>query len=170
MIKCILFDRDGTLGELIDERYPTSFEKFDNVENTFDRLKAMGYTVGVISNQSSISRGTSGGYDFVAEFESFGAQICEICPHDDGDGCDCRKPKSGMVLDAANKLGIKPSEILVVGDRWSDAACARNVGGKAILVLTGSGQKHLARAKELFPDLPVIDRFDGIFHLLDRID
>ena len=169
MVKCILFDRDGTLGEPLDERFPTSFVKFSGVEDTFARLKELGYTVGVISNQSSIARGTAGDYDFVAEFTGYGAQICEICPHDDCDDCDCRKPKSGMVLDAAQKLCLKPCEILVVGDRWSDAACARNVGGKAILVLTGSGKEHLAKAKELFPDLIVCNRFDEIFDVLPSL-
>ena len=169
MIKCILFDRDGTIGDPLDERIPTSFVKFDNVEQTFQTLKDMGYTVGVITNQSSIARGTAGDYDFVAEFTGYGAQICQICPHDDCDECDCRKPKSGMVLDAARQLGIQPSEILVVGDRWSDVACARNVGGSAILVLTGSGKEHLAKAKELFPDLPVVNRFDEIYDILKTL-
>jgi len=162
MIRCILFDRDGTLGELSDVKYPQTFLPFCDIKKVFDQLKERGYTVGIISNQASIARGTGKGYDFEKEFSSYHADIWKICPHDTKDNCDCRKPKSGLLLAVAEKLGISPKECLVVGDRLSDIQCAKNVGASGALVLTGQGKKELEQVKTLYPDLPVFNRFDEI--------
>lgn len=161
-IRCILFDRDGTLGELSDVRYPETFVPFCSVAEVFRTLRERGYKVGIITNQSSIARGTGAGYDFEGEFASFGADVWEICPHDVGDNCDCRKPKSGLLLRAAAKLGIPPEECAVVGDRISDLECAFRVGATGILVRTGKGYAEEALARETYPGLTVLDRFDGV--------
>ena len=166
MIKCILFDRDGTLGELGDKRYPETFLPFTDIKAVFQALKAKGYTVGIITNQSSIARGTAGNYDFNAEFTGYGADIWEICPHDTPDQCDCRKPKSGLLLSVAKRLHISPKECMVIGDRVSDILCAKNVGADAALVLTGYGQNEKSEALRLFPDLCILSRFDDIINLL----
>ncbi|MBQ8291875.1 MAG: HAD-IIIA family hydrolase [Clostridia bacterium] len=165
-IKCILFDRDGTLGELADKRYPQTFTPFCDVANIFARLKQKGYLVGLITNQSSIARGTGRGYDFASEFQSYGADIWEICPHDDKDGCTCRKPKSGLLSAAAEKLRILPTECMVVGDRLSDVQCANNLGAKAALVLTGFGKSEKKNVLAAYPDTLVLERFDQLLQLL----
>ncbi len=166
MIKCILFDRDGTLGELGDKRFPETFVPFTNIKTIFSKIKQKGYTVGIITNQSSIARGTAGNYDFDAEFLAYGADIWEICPHDTADQCNCRKPKSGLLLSVSQKLGISPENCLVVGDRVSDVLCAKNVGANAALVLTGYGQNEKTEALRLFPDLCILSRFDDILNVL----
>lgn len=164
--KCILFDRDGTLGSLEDERFPQSFSPFCSVKEVFDKLQERGYIVGILSNQSSIARGTGRGYDFDGEFTAYGAELWEICPHDDQDNCNCRKPKSGMLLSAAKRLGLSPAECLVVGDRLSDVQCAKNVDAKAALVLTGKGNREREEVLQRYPDTPVLERFDRIFEIL----
>ena len=166
MIKCILFDRDGTLGELEDKRYPQTFRPFTNLSLFFKKLKEKGYLVGIITNQSSIARGTASGYDFAKEFDEYGLDVWELCPHDTQDGCDCRKPKSGLLLRAAKKLGVLPQECLVVGDRLSDVECAKNVGASAVLVLTGYGQNEYPHVLEKFPDTPILSMFTVIFDVL----
>ncbi|MBQ8685439.1 MAG: HAD-IIIA family hydrolase [Clostridia bacterium] len=166
MIKCVLFDRDGTLGELVDPRYPRSLVPYCDIQSAFAKIKAKGYTVGVITNQSSIARGTGADYDFDGEFTSWGADIWKICPHDAADNCACRKPKSGLLLAAAKGLGVLPSECLVVGDRLSDILCAVNAGARAALVLTGFGATEKAAVLERFPDTPVLARFDEILRIL----
>ena len=148
MIKCVLFDRDGTLGELADKRYPNSLIPYCDIASVMAQIKQKGYTVGVITNQSSIARGTGAGYDFDGEFTAWGLDIWELCPHDTMDNCSCRKPKSGMLLSIAKRLGISPSECMVVGDRLSDIQCAKNAGADGALVLTGFGQEEKASVLE----------------------
>lgn len=166
MIKCILFDRDGTLGELSDLRFPQTFQPFTNINAVFQAIREKGYLVGIITNQSSIARGTAVGYDYEKEFKSYGVDAFAICPHDNQDHCDCRKPKSGLLLQVCKTLRISPTECLVVGDRMSDILCAERVGAKAMLVLTGYGEKEKEEILKNFPQLPIITRFDEVLSLL----
>ncbi len=164
--KCVLFDRDGTLGILENSKFPNSFKPFENIKIIFDKLKNLGYIVGIISNQSSIARGTGKGYDFDTEFLSYGAQIWEICPHDDCDNCNCRKPKSGMLISIAKRLNITCEECFVIGDRLSDVTCAKNVNAKAALVLTGKGEKEKNITLATYPDMIIFNKFDEILPYL----
>lgn len=166
MIKCILFDRDGTLGELQDKRYPDSLAHYCDIHNVFLQLKQRGYTVGIITNQSSIARRTGDKYDFDAEFKAWAVDIWEICPHDTHDLCDCRKPKSGMLLSVCKRLNIQPEECLVIGDRLSDVQCAKNVNAEAALVLTGYGENEKIQTLKDYPNLLILKRFDEILNIL----
>ena len=166
MIKCVLFDRDGTLGELVDKRYPSTLVPYCNIPSVMAKIKQKGYTVGVITNQSSIARGTGKDYDFDGEFLSWGLNIWEICPHDNADNCACRKPKSGMLLSVCERLKITPSECMIIGDRLSDIQCAKAVGGQSALVLTGFGKEEKAKVLETYPDTPILSRFDEILNIL----
>jgi HAD superfamily hydrolase (TIGR01662 family) len=166
MITCIVFDRDGTLGELVDKRYPHSLVPYCDIKKVFDNIKSKGYKVAIISNQASIARGTAIDYDFNAEFSSFGADAWAICPHDTNDNCSCRKPKSGLLLSVCEKLEICPSECIVVGDRLSDILCAVGVDAKAALVLTGYGETEKAEVISRYPSIPIITRFDKILDVL----
>ena len=165
-IRCIFFDRDGTLGELTDKRYPQTFSPFCDIRAVFTQLKNRGFIVGILTNQSSIARGTGAGYDFDAEFAAYNADNWEICPHDTPDDCDCRKPKSGLLLRAAQKLNVPLNSCLIVGDRLSDIQCAKNVGAHAALVLTGYGENEKKRVKERYPDVVILSRFDEVLNIL----
>ena len=166
MVKCILFDRDGTLGNLSDLRFPQTFTPFTDIQRVFKQLKDRGHLVGIITNQSSIARGTAVGYDFEKEFLSYGVNVWKICPHDTPDQCDCRKPKSGLLIAAAKELNIPLNECLVVGDRLSDVQCAKNIGAQAALVLTGYGGKEKNEVLQQYPDLLILRRFDEIVNVL----
>ena len=166
MIKCVLFDRDGTLGDLGDKRFPQTFQAFTDIPAVFQKIKQNGYIVGIITNQSSIARGTAKGYDYDGEFAKYQADIWEICPHDDTDHCDCRKPKSGLLLKVCARLNLQPAECLVVGDRLSDVACAKNAGAQAALVLTGYGKNEAESVLKAFPDTPILKQFDEVFNLI----
>lgn len=166
MIKCILFDRDGTLGELSDVRFPETFRAFTDIKKVFSALQSKGYLVGIITNQSSIARGTAKNYDYALEFAAYGVDAWKICPHDNGDNCECRKPKSGLLLAAAKELNISPAECLVVGDRLSDILCAKNVGASAALVLTGYGQNEKESVLSAYPETPILTQFDEILTIL----
>ncbi len=165
-IRCILFDRDGTLGALIDKRYPQTLVPYGNIKALFSSLKEKGYLVGIITNQSSIARGTGAGYPFEEEFTAWGADVWKICPHDNADNCNCRKPKSGLLYAACEALGITPQECLVVGDRLSDIACAKNAGADGVLVLTGNGETEQEQVKTLYPDVQILPSVHRLLAIL----
>lgn len=164
-IRCILFDRDGTLGELVETKYPESLVPYCDIKSVFSKLKERGYIVGIITNQSSIARGTGKNYDFDSEFKSYGTDIYKICPHDNADNCDCRKPKSGMLLSVIKDLNLKAEECVVVGDRITDIECAKNVGASAILVLTGGGKKNKDDVLSKYKDVKILNQFDEILDI-----
>ena len=105
-----------------------------------------GYYVVVISNQSTIARGTAKGFNFHEMFMSYGCDLYEICPHDSSDNCNCRKPKNGMLYLICCKLGIEPDQCLVIGDRLSDVECALSLGASALMVSTGRGVSEYRKA------------------------
>ena len=57
-----------------------------------------------------------------------------VCPHDDADGCACRKPAPGLLLDAARNFGIDLGQSFLVGDRWRDIEAGRQAGVRTILI------------------------------------
>jgi histidinol-phosphate phosphatase family protein len=139
-VDAVLFDRDGTL--VIDVPYnsdPRAVTPVAGAREALDRLRAAGIAVGIVSNQSGIARGLMDARAAEAVFARvaellgpFGA--IEYCPHDDADGCGCRKPQPGLVLRAAARLGVAPERCAVVGDIAADADAARAAGARAILV------------------------------------
>ena len=58
----------------------------------------------------------------------------KVCYHTEADGCACRKPKPGMILDAARELGLDVGKSFLVGDRWRDVEAARNAGCPALFI------------------------------------
>ena len=65
-----------------------------------------------------------------------------VCAHDDADDCPCRKPRPGMILDAAARLDLDLAESVCVGDRWRDVGPAKRAGVTAIFVDRGYGERR----------------------------
>jgi D-glycero-D-manno-heptose 1,7-bisphosphate phosphatase len=140
--RAVLFDRDGTL--CVDVPYngernhvvPAPAASF-----ALARLRNAGVPTAVISNQSGIARGlhTRNQVDAVnARLEELIGPLGPVlyCPHGPADGCRCRKPAPGLVLDAARALGVEPHECVVIGDIAADLGAARAAGAHAVLVPT----------------------------------
>ncbi len=142
-MKAVFIDRDGTMGGGYYVEYPTDYSEYKGSREAFALLKEYGFAPMVFTNQSCIARGKDLGYDFGAEFEDIGAADWFICPHDDGDNCNCRKPKTGLLEAARDKYNLNMSECYVIGDRWSDMAAGGAMGCKLILVMTGRGDESL---------------------------
>jgi HAD superfamily hydrolase (TIGR01662 family) len=156
----VLFDRDGTLVE--DVPYNGDPEKvvvMPGARAALDRLRARGILVGVVSNQSGVARGLIR----PEQVEAVNRRLEEllgpvdswaVCPHGQGDGCDCRKPAPGLVLRAAAELGVPPEQCVVVGDIGSDVEAALAAGARAILVPTSKTRREeVAAAPEVARDL-----------------
>lgn len=138
----VLFDRDGTLVE--DVPYngdPAAVRPMPTARAAVARLRAAGVAVGVVSNQSGIARGLLT-HRQVREVNAMVERLLgpmavwRYCPHGPDDGCRCRKPLPGMVLDAARELGVPPARLAVVGDIGADMAAATAAGARAVLVPT----------------------------------
>ncbi len=156
----VLFDRDGTL--IHDVPYNSDPERVEPVagaREALDRLRAAGVPVGIVTNQSGVAKGLIAPEALRAVNDRVDAllgpfDVWEICRHDDGDRCDCRKPAPGLVLRAARRLGIRPEECVVIGDIGRDVEAARAAGARGILVPTPvTLPEEVAAAPEVASDL-----------------
>ena len=161
VVRGLLFDRDDTL--VIDVPYnadPHLVVPVPGAHRAVERARAAGLRVGVVTNQSAIAKGLA----TREQVDATNARVDEligpfdvwcVCPHDAGDGCRCRKPRPGMVLDAAERLGLDPTELVVVGDIGADVGAALAAGAQGILVPTPR-----TRAEEVAAADTVVDSLD----------
>ncbi|MFI5890098.1 HAD-IIIA family hydrolase [Actinoplanes sp. NPDC051513] len=142
LFDAVLLDRDGTL--IVDVPYngdPGRVVPMPGARAALDRLRAAGLRLGVVTNQSGLARGrfTRDQLDAVNRrveelLGPFGTW--QICPHDDGGRCACRKPAPGLVTAAAAALGTTPGRCVLVGDIGRDMSAALAAGATGILVPT----------------------------------
>ena len=144
-------DRDGTL---IEEAHyladPARVTLLPGIADALRDLRAAGYLLVVVTNQSGIARGMFTEDDFravQARLESLlhaeGVTLDAVyhCPHhpDFTGPCDCRKPALGLYRRAESELGVDLATSIHVGDRLRDVLPALETGGKGFLVRTGYG-------------------------------
>jgi histidinol-phosphate phosphatase family protein len=163
-VDAVLFDRDGTL--VHDVAYngdPDLVRPIAGARDAVDRLRAAGVRVGVVSNQSGVARGLI----TEADVRAVNARIDDLlgpfdtwqyCPHDDDAGCACRKPQPGMVLAAAEELGVPVERCVVVGDIAADVAAGRSAGAAAAVLVPNEATRHeeLLAARWRLPDLAAV--------------
>ncbi len=155
-MKAVFIDRDGTMGGEYYVEYPDEYSPYEGTREAFELLNKNGFYPMIFTNQSCIARGKDKGYDFAAEFEEIGAYDWFICPHDNGDNCNCRKPKTGLLEKARDKYNLDLSECFVIGDRWSDMVSGGKMGCKLILVKTGRGKESLTIDREKWQEFETI--------------
>jgi histidinol-phosphate phosphatase family protein len=138
----VLFDRDGTL--VVDVPYngdPAQVSPMPGAREALERLRAAGVPTAVVSNQSGVARGLLSPADVAAVNARMQDLLgplgpIEVCPHGPEDGCGCRKPAPGLVLRAAERLGVDPRECAVIGDIGADVEAAARAGARGVLVPT----------------------------------
>ena len=136
----VFFDRDGTLIENVPYNgNPEEVRPFPGAREALDKLRAQKIPLGVISNQSGISRG----FFTREQAESVNRRVVELlgpfdvwlyCPHQPNDECECRKPKPKLIIDAARALGVETECCVMIGDLPSDLEAARNAGARPIAI------------------------------------
>lgn len=116
------------------------------------RLAGYPFKVVVVTNQSAVGRGLLApeglaaiNTGLVRSIIAAGGRIDAVyaCPHRPDEGCDCRKPRPGMLLQAAAELGIDLRRSYMVGDAVTDVEAALAVGCQPLMVRTGRGESQL---------------------------
>jgi D-glycero-D-manno-heptose 1,7-bisphosphate phosphatase len=170
--RAVFLDRDGVINRATErdgKPYPprtiADFEIYPEVPGACAQLKAAGFVLVVATNQPDVGRGTLD----QAIVEKIHAHMISVLPIDrvevcyhPGHGqsnCDCRKPKPGMLLRAAQALNIDLAQSWMVGDRWRDVGCGHAAGCKTIFIDRGYAEelrqkpdftvKNLAEAAEI---------------------
>jgi D-glycero-D-manno-heptose 1,7-bisphosphate phosphatase len=174
----VFLDRDGVLNYNRSDhiRTPEEYVPIPGAAGAVALLKQAGWAVVVVSNQSGLGRGlfAQEALDAImakmrAELETVGGgpDAVYYCPHAPGAGCDCRKPKPGLVLQAAREHGLDLGRSYLVGDSASDVACGQAAGLRTVLVQTGLPEQRPDPAA-VGPDYVARDLGDAVAWILQQ--
>lgn len=171
MLKLLILDRDGVINYDSDA-YIKSVAEWIPLPGSIEaiaQLSKAGWTVAIATNQSGIARG----YYDIATLDAMHARMRTLvaeqggevglvvyCPHGPDDGCDCRKPKPGMLKIIAEHYKVPLAGIWFVGDSLGDLEAAKAVDCQPVLVKTGKGEKtqvkNLPVGTLIFDDLAAV--------------
>ncbi|MCM0018605.1 MAG: HAD-IIIA family hydrolase [Tagaea sp.] len=150
--RAVFFDRDGTLNEAVvvaGKPYPPAAvartRLLPGAAACVAEIKRLGFHVAIATNQPDAATGKTPR----ATIEAINAHVAAACGiddvrtcwHIDADGCDCRKPKPGLLLAAARERGLNIARSVMVGDRWRDVEAGRAAGCVTILIGAGYAER-----------------------------
>jgi len=185
----IFLDRDGTINQEVNHlSNHEQFKLIDGVGDAICKINSAGLLAVVVTNQPVIARGELKESELKVIHNKMdtllglqGAYIDRLyyCPHHTDSGfegeievlkfdCDCRKPKTGMFVQAKNELNILLDKSWVVGDSTGDIFAAKNAGMKSVLVQTGHGGKD--GVFEVTPDFFAENLCQAIEFILEEIE
>ncbi|MGZ9223348.1 MAG: D-glycero-alpha-D-manno-heptose-1,7-bisphosphate 7-phosphatase, partial [Anaerolineales bacterium] len=179
MYPAIFFDRDGVL----IENKPDYVRDWSEVNVLPETIRALSfsatknYKTVIVTNQSGVGRGLVS-LEIANEINTRlvdliclqGGRIDGVymCPHKPEDGCFCRKPKPGLLLQAAKELSLDLSRSWMIGDAWSDVEAGQAAGVRqAILLKTGRGREQLSQSRPENIPSPLI--FDNVAHAVEAL-
>ena len=151
VVRAVFLDRDGVLNANIERDgrpvAPWRLEDFrilPGVPEAVRDLKRAGFMTVVVTNQPDIANGRTSPATVDAMHDELRGQVeiddIRVCPHVDADACSCRKPKPGMIVDAAADHSIALEKSWLVGDRWRDVEAGQAAGCRSILVGDWDGE------------------------------
>ena len=147
-VRAVFLDRDGVINRAFvrdGKPYPPAsaaeVEVLPGVGDALERLRAAGFLLIVVTNQPDVARGRQSR----EAVEAINAVLRErlplddirVCYHDDADGCACRKPAPGLILEAADEHRIDVGTSYTVGDRWRDVEAGRRAGSRTVFIDCG---------------------------------
>lgn len=150
--RAVFLDRDGVINEaMVKEGKPYPPKGLDNlrilpgVRDALARLRQKGFLNLVVTNQPDVARGKTSKKTVDAIHEKLASELVldgfYTCWHDDQDHCNCRKPKPGLLEQAAWDHGVDLKSSYIVGDRWRDVEAGRAAGCHTIFVEYGYNEK-----------------------------
>jgi D-glycero-D-manno-heptose 1,7-bisphosphate phosphatase len=171
-VQLIILDRDGVINEDSDA-YIKSADEWHPIPGSLEaiaRFTRAGWRVVVLTNQSGVARGLFDVGALLAIHQKLHRMVAEaggavdailFCPHGPDEGCNCRKPRPGLLEDLAGRLRVDLTGVPAVGDSLRDLEAAQAVGARPILVRTGKGERTLAGlgdedGLEIYDDLAAV--------------
>jgi len=143
----VFLDRDGVINrrfpEIVYVAGPEHFDLLPGVVEALSILRELGFLLVVVTNQRGIARGFMTEEDLNQVHEFMKSELGKshvfldavyFCPHDEDEDCSCRKPKPGMILEAARIMGIDLASSYTVGDSDSDVAAGRTAGTRPVRI------------------------------------
>jgi D-glycero-D-manno-heptose 1,7-bisphosphate phosphatase len=182
MHPAVFVDRDGVINRN-RANYVLSWDQVEFLQGVFEALENLAgshFRIVLVTNQSPVGRGllslhalSAINAGIVQQIQLAGGRVdgIYVCPHRPDEGCDCRKPKPGMLLQAAAELEIDLSRSYLIGDAVSDVEAALAAGCQPLLVLTGRGEGQVAelRAKN-YEAVPVVaDLREAVAWIMERV-
>ena len=172
--RAVFLDRDGVLVRApVDDGRPRSIHRVEDLELEDGALAACsvlrdaGFLLVVVTNQPDIARGTLTREAVDTMHVRLGELLpldeIRVCPHDDADECECRKPKPGMLLDAAREHDIALERSFLVGDRWRDVGAGRSAGCACVFL-----DREYSEPMPVAPDVTVRDLGEAVAWILAR--
>lgn len=174
MKRAVFLDRDGVVnrslrieGRPVAPRSLSKFRLLPGTRRCVARLKRRGFLVVVATNQPDVAKGLIS--PSVLEsmnrrlLERLEVDLVKVCMHAQDEGCSCRKPRPGMLLEAATELGIALGRSYMVGDRWSDVEAGRAAGCYTVKIERGYSNEQLSR-----PDAVVQSLAAAVRHIVQR--
>lgn len=173
----VFLDRDGVLNHTFERggvthppATPEEFEFLPGVEAACRRLHEAGFVLVVVTNQPDVARGTQtrAGVEALNDLVRQALPVRDVlsCFHDGPDNCACRKPRPGMLLEAARRWGLDLTRSVLVGDRWSDVVAGQAAGCRAVLVVTPHSGAERCRPDHRAADLS--EAVEWILHPSNR--
>lgn len=165
--RAVFLDRDGVLNRVRLEsgmpRPPAGCEELELLPGVPEALALLAQRellLLVVTNQPDVARGRvsrNAVEDIHAQLKAtLPLHDVLACYHDDGDGCDCRKPRPGLLLRAAAAFGIDLPRSFLVGDRWKDVVAGQAAGCRTLLI-----ERPYSERGRCHPDHAVRDLFDA---------
>jgi D-glycero-D-manno-heptose 1,7-bisphosphate phosphatase len=151
--KAVFLDRDGVLNRVVvrgGRPHPpddlASLELLTGAAEACATLRGAGFLLIVVTNQPDIARGTR----TREEVDALNQRLSEllpvdefrVCPHDDCDRCECRKPSAGLLVAAARERGLDLRHSVMVGDRWRDIEAGKRAGCWTVFIDYGYSERR----------------------------
>lgn len=175
-MKLVILDRDGVINQDSPSfiKSPDEWEPIRGSLEAIARLNHAGFHVVIATNQSGVGRGLFDMATLNAIHEKMVRALAQVggridaifyCPHAADAGCECRKPKPGMLRSIGDRFDTDLAGVPAVGDSGRDLEAALAVGASPILVRTGKGMKTVA-AGEVPPGTLVFDDLAAVSRML----
>jgi len=177
----VFLDRDGVVNKNRSD-YVKNWSEVTFLPGVFDALRRLAqadFAIVLITNQSAVGRGIISYQEavhinqrVVETIRARGGRVdgAYLCPHHPDANCECRKPRPGLLLQAADELDLDLGRSYVIGDAITDMQAADAAGAQPILVLTGRGQEQVRKAglADAPPWLVVADLGAAVDHILNE--
>jgi D-glycero-D-manno-heptose 1,7-bisphosphate phosphatase len=164
--RAVFLDRDGVLNRAIvraGKPYPpdslAELEVLPGVAEACNALHDAGFKLVLVTNQPDIRRGKQSLAAVESMHDALRQQLpldaVKLCPHDDADACQCRKPLPGMLIEAAKELSLSLPDSVMVGDRWRDVECGERAGCRTVFIDRGYDEPRPPSPSLTVAELPL---------------